>query len=68
MELTKADRQIDFINDSGNKDWSTVLKKRGWDWIRIRLFVGKLSWIFEMHAAGLKVEKLGGVVDGAIEW
>ena len=43
MELTRAERQIDYVSDSGNKDCSTFLKKPGWDRIRIRLFVRKVE-------------------------
>ena len=43
MELTRAERQIDYVGDSGNEDWSTFLEKPGWDRIRIRLFVGKVE-------------------------
>ena len=43
MELTRAKRQIDYVSDSGNKDWSTFLKKLGWDRIRIRLFDRKVE-------------------------
>ena len=43
MELTRAERQIDYVSDSGDKNWSTFLKKPGWDRIRIRLFVRKVE-------------------------
>jgi len=43
MELTRAERQIDYVSDSGNKDWITFLKKPGWDRIRIILFVRKVE-------------------------
>ena len=50
-------------------DWSTFLKKPGWDRIRIRLFVRKVEKDLETSdsVAGLKVKKLGGVVNGAGE-
>ena len=50
MELTRAERQIYYASDSGNKNWSTFFKKPGWDGIRIRLFVRKVKkniWDFE---------------------
>ena len=43
IELTIAERQIDYVGDSGNEDWSTFLEKPGWDRIRIRLFVRKVK-------------------------
>ena len=70
MELTRAERQIDYVSDSGDKRWSTFLKKPGWDRIRIRLLVRKVEkdlWDFGFSGT-LKVEKLGGVVNGAGEW
>jgi len=66
MELTRAKRQIYYVSDSGNKDWSTFLKKPGWDGIRIRLFVRKVE--ISDSVAGLKVEKLWCVVNGTGEW
>ena len=60
MELTRAERQIYYASDSGNKNWSTFFKKPGSE---SDCLSGKLRRIFEISnsVAGLKVEKMGGV-------
>jgi len=39
MELTRAERQVDYIGYSRNKNWSTFLKEPSSDRIRIRLLL-----------------------------
>ena len=66
LRLTRAKRQIDCVSDIGNKDWSACLKKPGCIGSESDCLLEKLR-IFEIShsVAGLKVEKLGGAVDGA---
>jgi len=63
MELTRAKRQIDYVSDSGNKNWSTFLNKPGWDGIRIRLLY-KLRKILPIRAGrSLPVDFFDGTPD-----
>ena len=61
MEITGAERQIDDICDSRNKNGGTFFKKPGRYWIIVRFLLGQLERILEISdsVAGLKVEKSG---------
>jgi len=62
--------QVDYFRDIGNKDWSTFLRSQVLIGSESDYLLEKLRRIFEIwdSLAGLKVEKLGGVVNSAGEW
>jgi len=67
MELTRAKRQIDYVSDSGTE--AHFLRSQVGIGSESDCLLGKMRRIFEIShsVAGLKADKLGGVVKGVGE-
>ena len=67
MELARAERQIDYVSDSGTSTEAHFLRSQVGIGSESDCLLGKLRRITSDSVAGLKVEKLGGVVNDAGE-